>query len=128
MSVIWGEARKRVGAHALSEIEVDEVSLVDRPATGKRFVLFKRRGSVLPVLENDTNICAGPAPETVDLAQRLSDVEAMQKRADEALGEVSRLQAVAALVESRLAALEAGRPARQSTDPAPGRGLWAGVL
>jgi hypothetical protein len=130
MSLTWGEARKGRAANALTQIEVDEVSLVDRPATGRRFVLFKRTGPLRAAREEDTNKCSATEAAGKDIAERLVDVEALQKRAEETFSRLARLQAMADSLEQRLAAVEKGRPARQSTEPeAGGRPrLWSGVL
>jgi hypothetical protein len=129
MSAIWSETRRGRATHALTEIEVDEVSLVDRPATGKRFVLFKR---ILPprrTREEDANICSEQRGGGTHADEPLRIVEALQKRSDETLGELTRLQAVADNLAQRIAAIEKGRPARQSAETAasPAR-LWSGVL
>lgn len=127
MSITWGETRRR-GAHALSDIEVDEVSLVDRPANGRRFVLFKRRAPLARPAEEDTNICSRAVAneDAPDLCT--PEVETLKKRADEALSEVARLQYAAAALEARVARLEEGRPVRQSAEPISDRRLWSGVL
>jgi len=129
----------------LTDIEVDEVSLVDRPATGRRFVLFKR-GPRRAAAGGGGNIrsCAGGETDVAELAKRADDLreevrglreaaDRLEERLDERLaalegagrpdaGAVERL-------EKRLAALEAGRPARQSDDAALRReSLWAGLL
>jgi hypothetical protein len=112
----------------LKDIEVEEVSLVDRPATGKRFVLFKRCGLLRKGADRgEANICseAGaetPVPETQDFAL-------LQKRADDAEAEIARLNAHSASLEERLEAVEKARAPRQSeeADP-PAASLWAGIL
>jgi hypothetical protein len=114
MSVTWGSRPGRV--NELKDIEVDEVSLVDRPATGKRFVLFKRANRVpTPASEEDANKCSCGA-------------EALRKRADDADAEIRRLAERAERLEKRLDAIESARPERQSDEPARPRGLWAGIL
>jgi hypothetical protein len=130
MSLTWGETRKGRPANALTQIEVDEVSLVDRPATGRRFVLFKRTGPLRAAREEDTNKCSDVVPAEAEVDRRLVDVEALQKRAEETFSRIVRLQAMADSLEQRLAAVEKGHPARQSAEPADDRRnrLWSGVL
>lgn len=102
----------------LREIEVDEVSLVDRPATGRRFVVFKRAGWLrrIPTGENK-NIRSQPAAQ--DLA----------KRADALDCEIRRLAECAERLEKRLDAVEKHHPGRQSEEtPSPQGGLWEGLL
>lgn len=104
----------------LSEIEVDEVSLVDRPATGKRFVIFKRGGLLRRASTATTeNICSQDGTRMEELEKRATDAE-------QALADV---RGVAAELERRLLAVEAGFAPRQSQETSnAGRGLWAGVI
>lgn len=116
MSVTWGNGPGKV--NELKDIEVDEVSLVDRPATGRRFVLFKRASRLrtgASVPEEEANRCSCGA-------------DALRKRADDAEAEIRRLADIAERLEKRLAAIESARPERQSGDSARPRSLWAGVL
>lgn len=120
MSAIWGTKGGGM-PHELSEIEVDEVSLVDRPATGKRFVLFKRGGSLRRTEQTTTeNICSHGAGRIEELEKRLAD-------AGEAM---NAMQELAHGLERRLVAIEEGCAPRQSHDASPCRPvrLWAGVL
>lgn len=108
-------------AHELSEIEVDEVSLVDRPATGKRFVLFKRGGPLRRSERATTeNICSQDGARIEELEKRLAD-------AGQAM---NAIQELAQGLERRLNAVEAGCAPRQSLEArqAPAGRLWAGVL
>ncbi|HEY3267725.1 MAG TPA: hypothetical protein VGM37_12415 [Armatimonadota bacterium] len=115
----------------LREIEVDEVSLVDRPATGKRFVLFKRgprpeRGPGAG--EEEANKCSN-GPTLHDIEKRLRDLADIRERMDSAAELLKRLQDEAAGVRGRVEALEQGHPARQSEEAAPrSGGLWSGLL
>lgn len=128
----------------LTELEVEEVSLVDRPATGRRFRIFKRASSAR-LLERlmgggEGNICSKPTPGTemeeppgglVSLEKRVGEaldavlhsledltgrVEAIQKRLDDAVSGSSR-------VDDRTSE-------RQSMDPRPTgqTSLWKGVF
>ncbi|HEY3412227.1 MAG TPA: hypothetical protein VGM51_04110 [Armatimonadota bacterium] len=104
----------------LSEIEVDEVSLVDRPATGRRFVIFKRGGLLRRASPATTeNICSREGGRMEELEKRTSDAEQALAAVRDAATELER----------RLAAVEAGFAPRQSQDtPSAARGLWAGVI
>lgn len=119
MSMVWS-TKGGVMPNELSEIEVDEVSLVDRPATGKRFVLFKRGGLMRRAAATTANICS----EDVN---RLQTLEKRAVDADEALNAVRQ---IAKQLEQRIEAIETGVPPRQSRDAQrdDARSLWAGVL
>ena len=104
----------------LSEIEVDEVSLVDRPATGKRFVIFKRGGLLKRALGATTqNICSAEGGR----------MEVLEKRASDAEQALAAVRDVATELERRLAAVEAGFAPRQSQETSTvAHRLWAGVI
>lgn len=120
----------------LRDIEVEEVSLVDRPATGKRFTLFKRTGDTNRIIkEAIQNICSlWPRLET-DVRTLADRIEALEKRSESETvakrddGEIDDLKKRARQLEDRLAALERTPSARQSADPRePVPNLWNGVL
>lgn len=112
-------------AHELTDIEVDEVSLVDRPATGRRFVLFKRIGP----LRRAWRLAGGEIANKRSDAGPTEIVAELRKRAEELGSELERLRAENRRIEERMAALEAARPARQSHETDPRRAsFWTGVL
>ncbi len=120
----------------LRDIEVEEVSLVDRPATGKRFTLFKRTGDTNRIIkEAIQNICSlWPRLET-DVRTLADRIEALEKRSDSETvakrddGGMDDLKKRAQQLEDRLTALERTPSARQSADPRePKPNLWNGVL
>lgn len=120
----------------LRDIEVEEVSLVDRPATGKRFKLFKRTGDTNRIIRKAIqNICSlWPRLET-DVRTLADRIEALEKRSDSETvakrddGGMDDLKKRAQQLEDRLTALERTPSARQSADPRePKPNLWNGVL
>jgi hypothetical protein len=120
MSAVWGTKGGNM-PHELSEIEVDEVSLVDRPATGKRFVLFKRGGPFRRSERATTeNICSAGDERIEELEKRLADAGAA----------MNAMRDLAQQLEQRIAAVEGGCAPRQSRDTTQtsAAGLWAGVL
>ena len=120
----------------LRDIEVEEVSLVDRPATGKRFTLFKRTGGANRIIrETIQNICSlWPRLETdvrtladrIEALEQRGDSESVSKRDD---SDIDDLKQRTRQMEDRLAALERTPSARQSADPRESMpNLWNGVL
>lgn len=125
----------------LTELEVEEVSLVDRPATGRRFRIFKRAapggfwerwfgGEENMGSPSEGKSGEGEAFDLARLAKRLDEtldavaesvetlaaqVEAIQKRLDDAISAES---------------MEEPAPVRQSLDPRGERrpSIWKGVL
>ena len=121
MAILWG-GKGEAMASELKDIEVDEVSLVDRPATGRRFVLFKRAGRLRGAPEEKANKCSDNAPEEPPL-------DALRKRADAVQDAVDHLAEQAARLEERLRAVESAHPGRQSEEAAAHAScLWRGVL
>lgn len=72
----------REGLHRLEDIEVREVSLVDRPANKRSFLIVKRSGEM--------------AEDTKDLSKKLTEAEAksteLQKSLDDAQAETAKLK------------------------------------
>ena len=121
MAMVWSGAADGPAEHELEDIEVDEVSLVDRPATGRRFVLFKRGPRRRPAGEEENKCSRTPADEGA--------LEALAKRAESLQETVRGLEDGAARLEERLARLEDARAARQSEPGTPRReSLWSGLL
>ncbi len=130
----------------LVDLEVDEVSLVDRPATGRRFRLFKRGAPPVDDRQEGADTLGGEisatAPEETPsleavwkrLDASLSSVEAVTKALDHLTRRMNdatgRLDALAEAVSASHEAESAPVAARQSLDPSP-RGavsLWKGVF
>jgi len=116
----------------LVDLEVCEISLVDRPATGRRFRVYKSepdRYGEARIASLVRRLLAGKEAAVVDSAveerSAESNIEEIQK-AIRALDEAVR-QAV-----ERIERLEQVGPVRQSavaeTSPESGSRLWKGVL
>jgi hypothetical protein len=130
----------------LVDIEVEEVSLVDRPATGRRFRIFKRNatggflnrllGTYVPnsTLEAGPTLNAEPTgspaegdSSLLEITDRLAEPEAVLKRLEEAFDLLAEHQQE---IQKRLERLEEAPRTRQSSDPDPSNtgSLWKGVL
>jgi len=122
----------------LVDVEVEEVSLVDRPANGRRFRLFKRQARrwwdtlrEVPVeTENVSETLGERIEKRLETAlQAISEeMETLAKDAQESHERCERLEAqMAALAGERREELN---KERQSLDPAGAgpRSLWRGVL
>lgn len=123
MAMLWSdetgagaEAAVPAPAHELTDIEVDEVSLVDRPASGRRFVLFKRTPRVRRAQE-EANKCSDAAAPMAELLKRADALQerlrCLEERAERLAGRIERAEPP---------------PARQSVGAPPAKSLWAGIL
>ncbi|HEY3285003.1 MAG TPA: hypothetical protein VGN26_22250 [Armatimonadota bacterium] len=132
----------------LVDLEVREVSLVDWPATGRRFRVLKRqecgamdsggpRGpgpslrEAARVLLRHVRACrAGEDPVAPGEAPEPSTDEAPPEEVSKALRRLDALEAQVGEVTARLRRLEEPRPVRQSqvTEPGGKPSLWKGVL
>lgn len=131
----------------LMDLEVEEVSLVDRPATGRRFRLFKRAEPVRlwdrlrgGALGSEQPPSPGTEPEETAAGEWQEEKFApaeIEKRMEEALDAVTH--ALGTLtdrldeIQKRLDTaplVEEPVHARQSLDPAPGKqaSIWKGVF
>jgi len=139
----------------LTEVLVEEVSLVDRPAIGRRFRIFKR-GTPARWWENirgpgKNGLLPDASPEDVPLNKRSGSAvpgdaepewEAILKQVEGALEAVAQgMEALLAQSQATQERLEAalqdnrdreapGAATRQSLDPAgtASRSMWKGVL
>lgn len=124
----------------LVDLEVEEVSLVDRPATGRRFRIFKRNasggflnrllGTNVPKSTQEaepTGSSAEGDSSVPEMADPLAEPEVVLKRLEEAFDLLAEQQQT---LQKRLERLEESPRTRLSFDPDPSKtdSLWKGVL
>jgi|YNPBryantNP2012_1023418.scaffolds.fasta_scaffold26610_2 hypothetical protein len=110
----------------LVDLDVREISLVDCPATGRRFRIRKRRQEEEPRLRSLLK----------RLVPKVGDRGGAEAHTETELVEISKaVQTLAEALEKafeRIEKLESGVPARQSAVVEPGDGskpsIWKGVL